>query len=92
MNKNFRTVSKDFMIHLLKSENDGAGLYRENDSIIRIDTENYSFHVCNFGVMTAEKIDHTGYKCTAHDFSVLFDSISAQMMPGRTIDIDSMLK
>ena len=92
MNKNFRTVSKDFMIHLLKSENDGAGLYRENDSIIRIDTENYSFHVCNFGVMTAEKIDHTGYKCTAHEFSMLFDSINAQMVTGRAIDIDSMLK
>lgn len=48
MTKRYKECNKDYMLYLLRiNGNDGAGIYIEEDNIIRIDTYNYSFHICN---------------------------------------------
>lgn len=100
MTKRYRECSKDYMLHLLSiNENDGAGIYIEEDNIIRIDTHNYSFHICNWGVMTADRElnykseePHASYKCCHSSFNTLFNAIMAHIGYGRAIDLSALLK
>lgn len=99
MTKRYKECSKDYMLHLLSENCDGAGIYIEEDNIIRIDTYNYSFHICNWGVITADREmnykpyePHASYKYCHSSFNTLFNAIMAHVGYGRAIDLSALLK
>ena len=98
MTKKFFETSKDYILYLLKTEPDGAGLYREAENIIRIEAEYYTYHICNWGVMTAERNDgykpyepHKSYKCSHSAFNALYNTLDYRMNVGRAIDITELV-
>ena len=81
MPKNFRSVSADYMLYLIRNNCDNGGIFIECDSVIRMDTENYTFHFCQWGVITAESMEykpekpHTNYKTQDNRFNTLFNAL-----------------
>ena len=86
----YKECSKDYMIHLFNEEkgyNAPIDIEIEKDCIAHVLTENYLFHVCNWGVMTADRIGdhkpydpHASYKCTDHTFNMLFNAIVSKVI------------
>lgn len=100
MMKRYKECSKEYMLYLLNTNSgDGAGVYTECDSIVRIETYNYTFRVYNWGVITADRElnykpyePHASYKCHHTSFNTLFNAIMARVGWGRAIDLSELLK
>lgn len=100
MTKHYTECSKDYMLYLLRiNGNDGAGVYVECENVIRIETYKYTFHICNWGVMVADREmnykpeePHASYKSYHTSFNMLFNAIMARVGYGHAIDLSALLK
>ena len=93
MAKRFYSCSPEYMLHLLSTETENAGFYKECDSIIRLESINYTYHICNCGVVTAEKTDsykecgsRRNLKADSVAFSTMFHALMYHMNNHISVD------
>lgn len=75
---NVREVSKDYMIHLIKTESPVFSGLDEN-GLMHLTGSGFSFVYTPFGKVVAENSE-TGirYGCYAHEFSLMYEGICAE--------------